>query len=223
MGAKRPLILALAISLIGHIAFVHLFPRTNTRPPVARFDVALVLEEPVTASEVQENEALSETEPLEAPVPEQEQTVVEEESPPADKDVVAEAKEVDPDRPAAVLDLSRPRDWDQIVNEIPAPSRKLAFNPSLGVAVQKRHAERQREALVASRRAAVYGVTDADYERIGVRGQELKMDGGCVTLVEDKGVEEGQRWWASQCTETRQNPFTLPTIEYDALGRAVVE
>ena len=49
------------------------------------------------------------------------------------------------------------------------------------------------------------------------------MDGGCVRLVEDKGVEEGRRWWASQCTETRQNRFTLPNVDYDALGRAVVD
>jgi len=125
----------------------------------------------------------------------------------------------EPARPR--LNLSRPPDWDEIVRSVPGPQQRLAFNPGLERALDHRQAEMQRQALVRRRAEAIYGVSDADYARTGPLGEQMKRDGGCVTLTEDRDVEEGQRWWASTCVETRQNPFTLPAIEYDALGRAI--
>ena len=43
MGAKKPLLFALAISLLGHVAFVLLYPDFTAKRPVARFDVELVV------------------------------------------------------------------------------------------------------------------------------------------------------------------------------------
>ena len=161
--------------------------------------------------------------PLEdSETPEREVVQDDEASIPAE--VTAADRDTEPAQaPATVLNLSRPPDWDAIIEDIPTPGPGLVFNPSLGEALELRERQRRRQTLVASRQAAVYGVADEDYTRAGALGRELKMKGGCVTLVEDKGVEEGQRWWASQCTETRQNRFTLPDIDYDALGRAVVD
>lgn len=220
MGAKRPLLIALAISLIGHVVFVLLFPQSESEHRVARFDVELVPQQPATAVEP-EPEVQHPAHPPELLAPPEEESVVQEAplSPTPDEPESA--------APTVRLNLGRPQDWDQIVREIPAPTAKLAFNPSLGEAVQKRNAERQRELLVASRQMAVYGVADEDFSPAEVFGQQqqtkLKMEGGCVTLVEDRAVEKGQRWWATQCTDTRQNAFTLPVIDYDALGRAIVD
>jgi hypothetical protein len=121
------------------------------------------------------------------------------------------------------LNLNPPADWDDIVREVAVPDRRLPFNPELDNALQARTAEVRRRRLVSSRSAAVYGVSDAAYARARPYGTEVKRDGRCVVLVEDRGVEKGARWWASQCTDTQQNPFTLPTIEYDALGRAIAD
>ncbi len=221
MGAKRPLWLALTISVLAHIALILIYPNYQPERRVARFDVELVAPAPIALAEpvpeIPEQPPLPVEEPLPAgtapaesvePIPKPE----------------AELDEANPSATTAtILNLSRPPDWDQIVNDVPVLQGKLAFNPALGEVLQRRHAERRREALVASRRGAIYGVADDDYARDGALGREIKGEGGCATLVEDKDVEEGQRWWASQCTETRQNPFTLPAIEYDALGRAVVD
>ena len=224
MGANRPLLLALAISVIGHIAFALLFPVSDSERRVARFDVVLVPQAP--AAVVQPTEALSVEQgddPPEASEPPEEVAARDEPSLSQSDVIPDETTPDEPRKPTAILNLNRPSDWDEIVNEIRLPAGKLAFNPSLGEAIQQRIGERRRGTFVANRRAAIYGVTDEDYARTGALGEELKMKGGCVTLMENKGVEEGQRWWASQCTETRQNPFTLPEVEYDALGRAVVD
>ena len=97
------------------------------------------------------------------------------------------------------LDLSRPPDWDDIVEKVPVPAGGLVFNTELGRALQAREAEIARSDLVEARQAAIYGVADGDYRRSGPRGEAFKQDGRCVTLVEDPGVEEGQRWWAGTC------------------------
>ena len=216
MGAKRPLWLALAISVLGHVVLVLLYPNDQTERRVARFDVELLPPEPTATAEPAADVP-------EEPPPPVEESLAAESEPVVIAEPESAPEEAKPTAAATILNLSRPPDWDQIVNDIPGPSDNLVFNPSLGEALEKRTAERRREALIASRRGAVYGVADDDYAREGVLGREIKRKGGCATLVEDKGVEEGQRWWASQCTETRQNPFTLPGIEYDALGRAVVD
>ena len=224
MGAKRPLLLALAISLMGHIGFVVLYPSNAPERRIARFDLELLppvppVEEPALPEVTPADEAepqdpsplldtpqeLAETTPLE----------------PAAMDELEQVLERS-DQPA-VLNLSRPADWDEIVEGMPGPPDQLAFNPALALALTARQAERRRARFVSSRQAAVYGVADESYARTGPLGEEVKMDGGCVRLVEDKGVEEGQRWWAGQCSETRTNRFTLPSVEYDALGRAVVD
>ncbi len=228
MGARRPLLIALAISLLGHLAFVGFFPRSQQARPVARFDLELLpAAEPQAVAEVQTSpDEVSKKIPAETEVPETEvpePDELREEPPPAVATVIEATPEAVQTPPGVELNLALPPDWQEILKEVPAPSRALAFNPSLGAAVQRRQVERQRLALVAGRQAAVYGVADEDYARTGPLGQELKMKGGCVTLREDKGVEEGQRWWAGQCSETRQNRFTLPEIEYDAIGRAVVD
>ncbi len=232
MGAKRPLLLALLISVIGHMAFALLFPVPDTERRVTRFDLELIPEAPRSSPETtawRPPEHPSER-PSEAKIEPAAQTPEPPVSPPVEQSSsaavnaeLADTTPEDDEKPAAVLNLSRPADWDQIVNEITAPATGLAFNPALGGAVRERILARRRSEHVASRRAAIYGVADQDYTRTGVLGQELKMKGGCVTLREDKGVEEGLRWWVGQCTETRQNPFTLPPLEYDALGRAVIE
>ena len=219
MGAKRPLLIGLAISLLGHIAFVLLFPGSESQRRTARFDVVLVAQQPAPVPPAvparPEPEARSpastqtetlDTEPALAPEPDREDSPED-----AVADEIADSAEVSVPLPA--LNLSRPPGWDELISEIPVRPGKLTFNPSLNHAVRQRNTEKQRSALVAARHSATYGVADDDYERTGVLGREIKRKGGCATLVEDKGVEEGQRWWASQCTETRQNPFTLPAIE----------
>ena len=229
MGAKRPLLLALAISLTGHIAFVILYPLEMPERRTARFDLELLPsapppEQPTVAeapspvkAEPQEPTLVAETPPeLVEPIPSESDPI--EAAPEDELEPVA-----GPLEQPAVLDLSRPPGWDELVEGIPGPPSQLAFNPGLALALNERNAERRRAQFVSSRQAAIYGVADEDYARSGPLGEEVKMDGGCARLVEDKGVEEGQRWWASQCTETRQNRFTLPIVEYDALGRAVVD
>jgi hypothetical protein len=222
MGAKRPLLLALAISLLGHFAVVLLYSEFTFERPVARFDVELVATDEQLAVAGEEL----------APAPEETDQATEH-AEPSEKILVPEAEVPaavesaelveGPGPPRTILNLSRPPEWEEILKDIPAPGPGLAFNPSLDEALRRRQSERRRLALVSERQAAVYGVADEDYGRTGSLGEELKMNGGCVTLVEDRGIEEGQRWWASQCAETRQNRFTLPEIEYDALGRAVVD
>jgi hypothetical protein len=222
MGAKRPLLLALAISLLGHFAVVLLYPDFTFERPVARFDVELVApDEQLAVAGEEPAPALKETDQATEHVESGAKTLV----PEAEVPGAVESAELveEPGPPRTILNLSRPPDWEEIRKGIPAPGPGLAFNPALDEALRRRQSERRRLALVSGRQAAVYGVADEDYGRTGSLGEELKMNGGCVTLVEDNGVEEGQRWWTGQCAETRQNRFTLPEIEYDALGRAAVD
>jgi len=127
------------------------------------------------------------------------------------------------------LDLERPARWDDLLGDTTgsASSRggttNLAFTPALAAALVNRDSARRREALVAERAAAVHGVADASYTREGPRGSELKLDGRCITLVEDHAVESGVRWWSGTCTETRTNPILLNAVEYDRLGRLLVD
>lgn len=126
-----------------------------------------------------------------------------------------------PPAPRMVLNLERPSNWDELVESLPGPDIGLHFNPSLERSLRSRQAEQQRSALVAQRAASVYGVADEAYSRQGGLGTELKQNGRCVTLVETPAVEEGSRWWVGRCRDTKINPFLLPAIEYDALGRAI--
>lgn len=225
MGTNRPLLLALAISVICHITFALLYPIANSERRVTRFDVELVPRQPFAAVKPQPAASAEDTDRLQdASEPPEAAAPFEESSSSQARATVARPVADAPRKPPAVLNLDRPSNWDEIVNAIPLPpAGKFAFNPALGEGVGRRIRERRRVALVGDRRSAVYGVADEDYARTGALGEELKMDGGCVILMEDKGVEEGQRWWASQCTETRQNRFMLPEVDYDALGRVVAD
>ena len=218
MGKNRGIAWALLISLIGHCLFWWWAPPLQQERPVLRFDVVL---EPAREMSPAGETVLQEppeipAEPDLAPAP------------PVDAaglaDIPAdEVISIPPAEAPVKLNLSRPPQWDEIVSDLPAPKRTLAFNPALGRAVQAREAELRRQGLVRQRLAAVYGVADDAYTRDGALGTELKREGGCVTLVENRDLEEGQRWWASTCTETRQNALTLPTVEYDALGRVAFD
>lgn len=222
MGGKRRLGWALLISLIVHGLLYSRLPEPESRHSVPRFDVELVTlraPEPAAVAEPEAPEPekmVSEFLPESEPVSETVESVTE---------AVPNRTDLPPDVPdqpiSRPLDLSRPADWDDIVQEVAVPAARLVFNAELGQALQAREAEIARSNLVEARQASIYGVADEDYRRVGPRGEAFKQDGRCVTLVEDAGVEEGQRWWAGTCTETRRNRFTLPTLEYDSLGRAI--
>ncbi|MGE0625635.1 MAG: hypothetical protein AB7I04_13270 [Pseudomonadales bacterium] len=135
----------------------------------------------------------------------------------------------DPSPPRVVLNLERPAEWDDLVageagSDAPGQwAPRLPFNAALEAALDTGIAEQRRRVLVAERSAAAYGVADEAYARDGALGTQLKRDGHCLTLVEDRAVERGARWWAGTCTETRRSPFTLRPVEYDRLGRMVAD
>ena len=120
-----------------------------------------------------------------------------------------------------VLNLERPENWQPIVEETGPPPISIPFNPDLEEGVVIRESDKKRKALVDARIAAVYGVSDEAYTRETGVGTEMKIKGRCYVLKED--ALEGTSWWPSQCTDTRQNPFTLPSIEYDPIGRVIAD
>lgn len=130
-------------------------------------------------------------------------------------------EEIETSGGATILNLERPADWDDIVNSLPAPGHVLPFNPGLSEGVALRAAEKKRQGLISARTAAVYGVADEAFDREGGLGREKKMDGQCYVLVDDPSVEQGSRWWASQCKDTKTNALSLDPVEYDAVGRII--
>ena len=226
MGEYRRLGWALLISLIVHGVLYLQLPMPDTGRTLTRFEIELTPSAPGAESDPVAEEKPRE-QPPESAVPEL--PAESDEHPVAGADTEQAAADPDPaseetdERESAPLDLSRPADWDEIVREVTVQDSRLAFIPDLGRALNAREADARRSRLIQQRSAAIYGVADEAYTRTGPLGEELKRDGGCVRLVEDRDVEEGQRWWASTCTETRENPFTLPVVEYDALGRVVAE
>ncbi len=211
MGANRRLGWALLVSLLAHAAFWWRLPEPETVRTVARFDVEL------TARPTPEATPELIAEPPPAPVSRAAPDV------PDLPDHASGESASDGTDVVEPLDLNLPSDWDEIVRTVDVPDGRLAFVPEFGRALKARARDGRRSWLTQQRSSAVYGVADPAYSRSGPLGEELKRDGACMRLVEDRDVEEGQRWWASTCTETRQNPFTLPAVEYDALGRALVD
>lgn len=122
-----------------------------------------------------------------------------------------------------VLNLERPADWDDIVESMPGPDTALPFNPGLEARVRERQSEKRRQGLVASRGTATYGASDQQYQRTVGIGEEVKVDGSCYVLVENRSVEEGARWWPSQCTDSKRRPIDLDPVKFDAIGRVVVD
>lgn len=221
---RRTIRTALFVSALAHgfaIAWIMLQPPPN-RPPV-RLEVTL------TTPSVPPQRAEIPSEPAEG---RQEDPVVPAEAKvpglPLDRPQPLEDLDArEPERPM-VLNLERPTDWDRWIDpgagsDQNASTPFLPFNAALEAALGTGIAARERRLLVAQRGAALYGVADSAYAREGPRGTELKSDGRCVTLVEDRAVEAGARWWATPCTDTRQTPFTLPPVGYDRLGRVVVD
>jgi len=128
---------------------------------------------------------------------------------------------VEPSEPKIVLNLRYPENWDALVDEASDPDVTLHFNQDLGQRVAVREAEKRRKGLVDARVAAVYGVADEQYTRTRSLETEIKIDDACYVLAESPGIEDGSRWWRSQCGDTRQNPFTQESVDYDAIGRVV--
>jgi hypothetical protein len=125
--------------------------------------------------------------------------------------------------PRTVLNLERPSNWETLVDQAPDPAVRLRFNPGLESAVAERRGEQRRSGLLASRSAATYGVADEQYTVDRGLGETVKIGGSCYTLVRDPDVEGGQRWWSSQCVESRSDRWDLDPVEYDALGRALAD
>jgi hypothetical protein len=222
MRGNRRLFWTLLVSVLLHGLLLSVFVEPPVEPPKERILDLVIVEEPI---EEPVEESVVPVEPVEVEPPTEARIEAIAEVPPEPGPVTELEVPVEVAAPPAgtVLNLRRPDNWDELIDRIPDPDVKLEFNVDLKERVAARETDKRRQRLVAGRVASVYGVSDDDYTRIGARGTQMKRDGGCVTLVEDKFVEEGARWWPGQCTETKANPFTLVPIEISAVGQAVAD
>ncbi len=67
----------------------------------------------------------------------------------------------------------------------------------------------------------MYGVSDQQYARHTGIGEEVKLNGACYRLVENRSVEGGVRWWSGRCTDSRQAPLDLDPVVFDGAGRLI--
>jgi hypothetical protein len=222
-GTRRRLVLAILISVLVHGVLLSLLPKPSEGPtPQPVLDV--VLSPPRQGPEPEEPEA--QTTELRAP----EETAASEPIPePARELEMPERVEPEPapvrerEVPRTVLNLERPTNWDDLIERTPEPDVKSTFNPDLKNRLVRRERQKRHQQLVQARVDAAYGVPDELYARAGPLGTEIKTDGRCYVLAANPAVEDGDRWWARRCTDTRTNPFRLAPIDADAIGRAVVD
>jgi hypothetical protein len=236
LTSRRGLLIAGVLSLFVHGLLIMTsipdsIPDLIKPPGATELTLELILERPrPDAPPVEEPPAEAEEPPVIEPPLVEEPPPVEEppEDDPGDDEAVEPTvtqTEVVLPAPIMKLNLERPDNWDEIVESVPgpAPARSLAFNPALEQRLNDRLADKARKGLLSAREAAIYGVSDDAFARKGGLGEEIKLDGSCYILIEDRGVEEGARWWPSQCTETRKKPLNLDPVEYDALGRIITD
>ena len=201
-------------------------PSAPAQPPIPDLVLDLVLEPQTLEQELEtEPEIISQPAPV-TEQPESEQIVeTTSELPPESKPATLLSEELAELKPVSgtPLKLERPSNWDELVAELPAPDVIVHFNSALQKGIEARDGVKRRHALVAGRLASVYGVPDELYTREGPLGTEIKINGRCYVLSDQPSIEAGTRWWRSTCTDTRQNPFTLAPIEYDAIGRVVAD
>ncbi|MEM8767769.1 MAG: hypothetical protein AAGE43_10020 [Pseudomonadota bacterium] len=242
-GSRRKLYVAVGSSVFVHVAFLFWVPDWPSAPaPVvlelelARAPAMVTGPEPAAAlaPEVGAEDEAIEAEQEPGPQPEdaapdnpaQSAATGDETELPASSETLEAAAASGSETPATILNLERPASFSDWIGdgaaEADAASVQLAFNPKMAEALRAERADAKRRALLHARRAAVYGVADDAYRREGPLGTALKRDGRCLRL-EESDLEEGQRWWAGTCTESRQNAFTLDAVEYDARGRMVTD
>ena len=221
MFRDRRLIWTLIISALIHsvlIPFIYDSPEPPTRS--APFEFVL---EPAPTRLPDEDEGLAGLEPAEAPQP---PDVAEPSAAPDEQPVSEEpAERIATDTARPPLNLERPANWQELVDQAPDPDVRLHFNRGLAVAVEGREIEQRRRGLLGVRRAAVYGVADEHYGPDASDGHRemVKIGGSCYVLVNDPDVESGQRWWPSQCVETKAAPSDLDVLAFDPLGRVLAD
>lgn len=232
MRERRTFLAAAGFSALLHGALIVWLPHWPSPPPPVVIELELAKPAQTAAGGVERlSEPEREPEPHPPPDPEQ---LLEERIPEQPDSAersstnapehararpeLADESAAEPERATTILNLRRPESWSDWTGEDDLATPDLPFNTELAGALERARQSAARRAMLLARRASVYGVADDLYRRNGPRGVEMKRDGACMRL-EESDVEEGQRWWASACAETKQNPFELERVEYDALGR----
>jgi len=219
MRGNRRLVGAVLVSVLLHGLLLSFYEKPILKTP-EKVVLDLVLEQP-PEPEVEEAVLEPEEPPQEEEPPPEEPLVGET---PRETELIGDPETepvVEPEH--TVLNMEQPENWDTLIDRLPDPDVKLAFNRDLKERVTVRDGEKRRTQLVEDRVAAVYGVPDELYTREGPLGTEIKINGKCYVLMENPAVEAGSRWWGTQCKDTKISPFLLDPIEYDAIGRVVAD
>lgn len=198
--------------------------------PVRPVPLSVVLQPAVSDPEPQsplapDREAVADAPPAEPRAPSLAEVAPLPERPPSPP--TGPKPEVEPISPPT-LNLARPESFGAPATPSDETEQLLqAFRPALQAGVRARDVARAREALVRRRQVATTGLSVDAYnalERPGSR--HMKTAQGCFTLRsaivgEMAGAGEGLRWYRTACKDLLENPFQLPALETDALGRAV--
>ena len=222
MGSRR-IWVALGIAVAAHGVVLWLWPAAD-RAVRLPLELTIELEAPLPPAPPLEP-PLPETPAPESPAPE---------TPDDPLDAVAEVPEpvpvmeiadaeVDALPPPPALNLTRPDVWPEAPPSEDVDAMVYAFRPELYQGLLERREEQARATVLDERRIAVAGLTPEEYNAQGIRPTVVKTEKGCFEqrMDLDGRVIGEQRWWRVSCNEILENPFLLPALEYDALGRAV--
>ena len=123
------------------------------------------------------------------------------------------------------LDMTRPDDWAEVV-PLPGSAEDFAraFRGEFYNRLEQRQTSQMRSQLHAGRRVAQRGLPAEQYNALEQPGSgHYKTAAGCFDLKPDivGTISGGQRAWVTACKDLIRSPFELPSVEFDALGRAV--
>lgn len=127
--------------------------------------------------------------------------------------------------PSPTLDLSRPDNWGEVApTSNNAEDFARAFRGEFYQRLEQRQISQARSQLHAGRRVAQRGLPAEQYNALEQPGSgHYKTAAGCFDLKPDivGTISGGQRAWITACKDLIRSPFELPSVEFDALGRAV--
>ncbi|MEE4283493.1 MAG: hypothetical protein V2I41_16245 [Pseudomonadales bacterium] len=123
------------------------------------------------------------------------------------------------------LDLTSPDNWAEVA---PMPDSAegfvRAFRGEFYQRLEQRQISQARSQFLSGRRVAQRGLPADQYNALEQPGSgHYKTAAGCFDLKPDivGTIGGGQRAWMSACKDLIRSPFELPSVEFDALGRAV--
>lgn len=129
------------------------------------------------------------------------------------------------------LNMTRPDNWAEVgptpdvAEDGTAEDFARAFRGEFYARLEQRQTSKARSRLLSGRRVAQRGLSADQYNALELPGSgHYKSAAGCFDFKSDivGAISAGQRAWIAACKDLIRSPFELPSVEFDALGRAVV-